>query len=433
MSSGTNYRVLVADDDPNVRNDILQRLLLDNYEVDAVDSGIIAMDYMNSREYDLAFFSVNLFDMNGLVLTQIARENGKDFRIIIISDRENLETAIDAKSMGANDFIIQPFEDLKDINAVAYRALENKRLEEEKERLFRQLQQSNRELAAAKQEIEAWSHELERKVQERTYELEQSRRQIQKYAEELKRSNEELKQLDAMKTDFLANISHELKTPLTAILGYSEIFMMGDENNISPQFKEFASMINDSGKQLLTLITDILSFSEIERGVMELNLQPVHIHEIIEPAVDEIQDKADQKQIHLHFERHDEYPAVNADPAKSKLALLKLLDNAVKFTPEGGSVTIRTEIKGNFLWTHVRDTGIGIPADQFDVIFQRMRQGDGSSTREYGGLGVGLSMAKELIELHNGSITVESEVGRGSCFSFSLPLVDPTSDDYGFN
>ncbi len=447
QTSSRQYRVLVADDNKNILNDIVKGLTTSygyghgsedyvaetaKYVVDTAESGAIALDFINIRDYDLAFFSASLFDMNGLLLTQIARGQGKEFRIIIVCDHANLETAIDALSMGANDFVIQPFEDLKAIEDVAYRAMEKQRLEEEKERLLVELQASNRALEIAKQEIEVWNHELEKKVSERTHELERSRYKIQEYADQLERKNEELKKLDAMKTDFLANISHELKTPLTAILGYSEIFIMGDENSISPQFKEFAMMINDSGKQLLTLITDLLYFSEIERGVMELTLQAIHVNDIIESALYEIEEKAKKKQIEITFNRRDDLPPVTADPQKVGLALLKVLDNAVKFTPEGGKVTITNSQKMSYILTSVQDTGVGIAEDQIGVVFERLRQGDGSSTREFGGLGMGLSMARQLIEMHNGTIFVESELEKGSCFTFSLPISDEKNEDFDY-
>lgn len=417
--------ILIVDQNPEVIDFMVAGLRHQNYTWEIARSGVMAMDMLNSGKYDLAIIDIAMPDIDGMVLTQIAKEARGDIKVIITTDKNHLEMTVDTLSLGASDFIIKPFEDVKEIRYKASHALEVKRLAAEKERLLQDLQRTNKELAGAKAEIEVWNKELEQKVQNRTKELEESKKKIQAFAQKLQQTNEELKKLDELKTDFLANVSHELRTPMTAILGYSEIFLEADNENISEQFKEFAQMIYDSGNQLFTLIQDLLYFSELEKGSMVLNRMSCQINTILCEAINEITDKTRSKNIEIHFMPNTNLPRLNLDQEKTKLAILKLLDNAVKFNSENGNIWIETKVESDRLIIFIKDDGVGIPKNNIPHIFKRFRQGDGSATREFGGVGMGLSMAKEIVAMQQGKLwLMETEIGVGSTFAMSFSITN---------
>ena len=415
--------ILLIDESQTVLDDLIVALHHGPYNLKTTNSGVMAMDDLYSGKYDVIIISISMPDVDGMVLTHIAKESNPESKVIITTPKASLEMTVEALNQGADDFVVKPFEDLAEIANKTERALQLKRLAAEKEQLLRDLKQTNAQLESAKAEIEKWNKELEKKVEARTLLLEQSRKKIQQYADELKIKNEELKKLDSLKTDFLANVSHELKTPLTAILGYSEIFLTADETHISSQFKEFSKMIHDSGKQLYSLIKDLLYFSELEKGNMVLIRTDCNINEVIQSAINEIWEKAEKKNISIHFDINKDVPLLYLDVEKTALAITKLLDNSVKFDTENGNIWITTHQENGSVVVYIKDDGEGIPEKSVGYIFERFRQGDGTSTREHGGVGMGLTMAKEIITMQNGRLWLaETQVGKGCTFAVSFPI-----------
>jgi signal transduction histidine kinase len=217
-------------------------------------------------------------------------------------------------------------------------------------------------------------------------------------------------------------MSHELRTPLNAIIGFSDVMLSGMTGKLEEKQKEFVGDIRDSGKHLLNLINDILDLSKIEAGRMELDVARFHMGTAIDNAMTLVRGRADRHGIALKTEVAPEVAEYDGDERKFKQILLNLLSNAVKFTPEGGSVTLKAARANGLYEISVHDTGIGIAPEDQGAIFEEFRQVGTDYARKAEGTGLGLTLTKRLVELHGGSIRVESAPGQGSTFTFTLPV-----------
>ena len=245
----------------------------------------------------------------------------------------------------------------------------------------------------------------------------------------LEAKNEELQHLDQLKDEFLANTSHELRTPLNGIIGIAESLIDGATGDLSPQTNGNLAMIAASGRRLSSLVGDILDFSKLRHQNIELELRPLDIRAIVDAVCILSQHLITHKNLHIINRISVDFPLAEADENRLQQIFYNLIGNAIKFTPEG-IVEISAIIlpKGNKsqIAITISDTGIGIPTNKLDRIFESFEQGEGSTAREYGGTGLGLTITKQLIELHRGEITVESEMGIGSRFTFTLPIAENT-------
>lgn len=241
--------------------------------------------------------------------------------------------------------------------------------------------------------------------------------------EALKQANNDLRRLDQLKDEFLANTSHELRTPLNGIIGLAESLIDGVAGPLLEKQRKNLMMIVQSGHRLSNLVNDILDFSQLKHKDIHLQIKPVGIKEIADIVCTFNQTIAKQKQLELVNLITGDLPLVAADENRVQQILYNLVGNSLKFT-DSGSVKISAELvsDNNQIAITVSDTGIGIPADKFDRIFESFEQADGSTAREYGGTGLGLAVTKKLVELHGGKITVTSTVGVGSQFTFTLPV-----------
>lgn len=245
---------------------------------------------------------------------------------------------------------------------------------------------------------------------------------------ELKLATARAERASQAKSEFLANMSHEIRTPLNGVLGVAAIGMRDTAESIS---RENFQRISDSGNHLLQVINDILDFSKIEAGKVQLELAPFSLAEAIDQVVGVVKEQANSKSLSLSSEIDDSVPAwVQGDAHRLKQILLNLLSNAIKFT-ESGNVLIQLSWKPNTAFASVTDTGIGMSADEIEKLFTPFEQGDASTTRRYGGTGLGLAISSQLTDLMGGRMTVESQPGKGSTFTLSLPLAvaEPPVDD----
>lgn len=225
------------------------------------------------------------------------------------------------------------------------------------------------------------------------------------------------------KSDFLANMSHELRSPLNAIIGFSEVLKEGLAGDLSARQKEYSGEIFNSGQHLLSLINDILDLSKIEAGKMTLEPETVDLPLLLESCLAIVREKALVHDIALKTRVAAELGQALVDVRKFKQMVYNLLANAVKFTPDGGSVLLEArKVSDSQFQFSVSDTGIGIPEKDMARLFAPFEQLDSSLARKYEGTGLGLSMVKRLAELHGGAVSVHSELGKGSCFTVSLPL-----------
>ncbi len=240
------------------------------------------------------------------------------------------------------------------------------------------------------------------------------------YAVELE-AVKQLRELDRSKRHFLANMSHELRTPLNNIIGFSRLLLKGIGGTLTEQQQQDLQIIYQDGLHLLGLINDLLDISQIEAGLMELEFQEVDLADLIHSVMATASALVRDKDIELHQEIAADLPKVEADTARVRQVLVHLLANAAKFT-ERGTITVRAWPADGQVMVSVSDTGSGIPPEDHERIFQRFDQGSLADGRRRNGAGLGLALCKEFVEMHGGSIQVESEVGKGSTFTFSLPV-----------
>ena len=256
--------------------------------------------------------------------------------------------------------------------------------------------------------------ELERKVEERTLELSASLEQQTAIMVQLEVANQH-------KSEFLANMSHELRTPLNAIIGFSEV--LGEEmfGAVNPKQAEYLEDINSSGKHLLALINDILDLSKIEAGKIELELSPIDMEAALADAMTLLRDRATKSSVVLALQCPEPIGTWIADVRKFKQIMVNLLSNAVKFTPSGGQVTVRAERIAGEVRIAVSDTGIGIRPQDQELVFEAFRQATGDYLQKSEGTGLGLALTRRFVELHGGRLSLQSEPGHGSTFTFNLP------------
>jgi two-component system, NtrC family, sensor kinase len=238
---------------------------------------------------------------------------------------------------------------------------------------------------------------------------------------EIEDKSRQLEAASRHKSEFLANMSHELRTPLNAVIGFSEVLIQRMFGDLNDKQDEYLKDIHASGQHLLSLINDILDLSKIEAGRMELAAAPFHLPTALENAVTLVKERAGRHGIALEVDIDPRLGEVVGDERKVKQVLLNLLSNAVKFTPEGGRISVKAGRKDGLVEIAVRDTGIGIAPEDQAAIFEEFRQVGSDETRKQEGTGLGLTLAKRFVELHGGRIWVESELGRGSTFAFTLP------------
>jgi signal transduction histidine kinase len=238
---------------------------------------------------------------------------------------------------------------------------------------------------------------------------------------EIQDKSRQLEIANQHKSEFLANMSHELRTPLNAIIGFSEVLLERMFGELNEKQDDYLKDIFSSGKHLLSLINDILDLSKIEAGRMELDVETFDVPSALDNALTLVRERAQRHGIALGLEVDPALGELRADERKFKQILLNLLTNAVKFTPDGGKVDVRARLADGVLQVAVADTGIGIAAADQAAVFEEFKQVGRHYTNKQEGTGLGLALTKRFVELHGGTLTLESEPGKGSTFTFTLP------------
>ena len=269
----------------------------------------------------------------------------------------------------------------------------------------------------------------------------ESFRELEDKNQKLQVAYDRLKELDRLKSNFLATVSHELRTPLTSIIGYSEMLVEGLAGDLTKEQREFVQTIRDKGDQLLALIKGLLDLSKLESGTMSLRKNHVDVAALVKDVVSTMAPTARKKEVELAFEVEKGLPSIWADAERLRQVLLNLTENAIKFTPVSGSVRLVAKLTGmdaqssgdaggmvllgarrTGVELRVADTGIGIPETERTRVFDAFYQVDSSSTREAGGTGLGLSIVKRLVDGHDGSVRIEANQPRGSVFIVTIPV-----------
>lgn len=271
------------------------------------------------------------------------------------------------------------------------------------------------------------------------YSVRESYRALEEKTARLEGALARLKELDRLKSNFLGTVSHELRTPLTSIIGYSEMLAEGMAGPLTTEQAEFVRTIHGKGEQLLALIMGLLDLSKLDSGTMSLRQAPVQIANVLDDVVTTLRPVAQKKGVELVLDEADAEIDLVGDPERLRQVFVNLVDNAVKFTPKEGTVTLRTKIvdapsdaedsAGSVLFAPLRkalevrvsDTGIGISPGEREKVFDAFYQVDSSSTREYGGTGLGLSIVRRIVQAHGGTVVIEGNEPSGAVFVVTLP------------
>lgn len=342
-----------------------------------VDESILKK--VEEEKYDIILLSYELPGMNGLEILASLQYKELSGPVIMLADAANEEFAPQAMRDGAYDYIIREKGFEKGLLVVIHNALNAFHALKERERL-------QKEIAAKKSELEA--------------------------------ANRKLQQLDKIKSDFVSNVAHEFRTPLTIIKGNVDLVNKGGLGSVAPAQKEMLDSAINIVNRLSRLVNDLLDISKIESGKMELKKEPLDINAIIEENLVTFDKVIKDKKQRLQKDLAKDIPRINADKDKVTQVFVNLLSNAMKYTPESGQISIKTVSLEKEIMVEISDTGEGVAPDNLDKIFDKFTR---VTAEKKEGTGLGLPIAKDIISLHKGRIWVKSEFGKGSQFYFTLP------------
>ncbi len=382
MSSPIN--ILVTDDNAATLKTLSAGLEDIGYRVTTAAIGKEALELIKEKPFSILITDIKLPDISGLEILEAAKEINPETAVIMITGHASIETAVDAINEGAYAYILKPVA-MTELETILNNALREQRLLIENRELVESLQQSNKRLEEA---------------------------------------NRALEQVSQTKSDFMAKMSHELRTPLNSIIGFSEVLL---DNKMAPGDKathdEFLHYIHISTKHLLNLIDGILDLSKVESGKIALEPGDFDLALLVEDVKMTVLPMLMAKKQTLEIEIGDGIPPVFADESKMRQIFLNLISNAHKFTPEGGKIRVACKMENpHLLHCSVIDNGIGISPQDHQRIFEEFGQAEGNTSTKGQGAGLGLSIARRLVELHGGNIWLASEVGCGSNFTFSIPI-----------
>jgi signal transduction histidine kinase len=380
MSSAT--KILVTDDEVATLKTLSAGLEDMGYRVTTALNGKEALALIRKRGFNIIIADIKLPDISGLEILETAKELNPETAIIMITGHASIETAVDAINEGAYAYILKPVT-MNELETTINNALREQRLLIENRELVESLQQSNKRLEEA---------------------------------------NRALEQVSQAKSDFTARMSHELRTPLNSIIGFSELMLDQVPGPVNKKQRQCLEDILSSGRHLLGLIDQVLDLAKIESGKTELKLTEVALTEVIESLKTAMLPILTPRKQSLNIRVEEGLPRVYADEAKLRQVFFNLLSNSSRFTPEGGKIEIEAVRNGTSCRVSVVDNGIGIKKEDQMRIFEPFCQLDNAPTRGGGGTGLGLAVVKQIVEKHGGHIWVESEYGKGSRFTFTLPL-----------
>jgi signal transduction histidine kinase len=377
-------KILVTDDELNTLKTLSANLEDMGYRVATATNGREALELIRKRGFNIVIADIKLPDISGLEILETAKELNPETAVIMITGHASLETAVDAINEGAYAYILKPVT-MSDLETTLNNALREQRLLVENRELVESLQQSNKRMEEA---------------------------------------NRALEQVSQAKSDFTARMSHELRTPLNSIIGFSEVLL---SQKMSPAdratHEEFLGYIHISAEHLLHLIDSILDLSKIEAGKLSLEPREFDFRVLLEDVKITVLPMFTAKKQTLNIEIGKGVNSVFADEPKMRQIFVNLLSNAHKFTPKGGRIKVVCQMENpHLLHCSVIDNGIGISPQDQQKIFEEFGQVKKNPADNAKGVGLGLSIAKRLVELHGGSIWVVSEPGGGSTFTFTIPL-----------
>ncbi|WP_375509957.1 hybrid sensor histidine kinase/response regulator [uncultured Nostoc sp.] len=391
-------KILVVDDDEVDRMVVRCGLTKAGIkmELSEVGNGNDAFSILSTTAYDCVFLDYRLQDQYGLTLIQQLRSSEIKVPLVVLTGQEDEQTAVQLLKAGATDYLSKSRISPENLAQVLRSAI----------RVYR----AEMQVALAKDQLRESHEQLIRKNQE----LERQQQQFQM-------QNFKLSEASLLKSHFLATMSHELRTPMNAIIGFSQILLRPKFAQLTHQQADMVERILNNGKHLLMLVNEVLDFSKLEAGQLDLKAEIFDVSKVINLAVSEMRSLAEAKNLSLLVQTNLQNTSVFNDPVRVKQILINLLSNAIKFT-ESGEVWVEVkELPANRVAIMVRDTGIGIASRDFKRIFEAFRQVDQSLTRKYPGTGLGLAIINSLVRIMGGKIFLESKLGSGSMFKIELP------------
>ena len=375
--------ILVIDDDVPRLKTLSAGLQDMGHKVTTAAIGREAMALLRKQPFNIVITDIKLPDISGREILEATKEINPEVAVIMITDCANLETAVSSIDEGAYAYILQP-EAMNELKIMINNALREQELLIKNRKLVDSLQHSNKSLAETNRALEQASH---------------------------------------AKSDFMAKMSHELRTPLNVIIGFAELMLDKVPGEINDEQRQCLDDILTSGQHLLGLINDILDLSKIEAGKV-LRLTNIALPDVIESLRSAMMSILDARKQSLDVELEEGLPMVYADKARVRQVLFNLLSNSTKFTPDGGKLKIEAVRDGDWCQLSVVDNGTGIKEEDWERIFDPFYQADSSMPKREEGTGLGLALVRQIVEQHGGRVWVESEYGKGSRFTFTLPLAD---------
>lgn len=397
--------VLIIDDTPLnivILTDILKS---EGYVLLSATDGEEGLQTALERKPDLVLLDLVLPGLMGIDVLEILKREQPETTVILTTAYGSEETAIQALRRGVSDYIInkRPF-DANEVREVVRRALTEARLRQENARL-------QRELTLANQQLKEYSGYLEHSVQE------------------LRNANERLKELDRAKAAFFSMISHELRHPLTIAKGYIEL-VNGSSTSLDAETRGFLEIAEQNLRNLASMVDDLLDLSRMEAGHYQVDRQAERVSALINQTLLAQGASANIKELKLESNLPDGLPLISADPLRIAQVLSNLVDNAIKFTPAGGRVTLSARDAGHDVEFIIGDTGVGIERNELDKIFDRFYQVKNPAIPNAGGAGLGLAICREIIRLHGGQIWAVSQPGKGTEIHFTIPKIMETESPH---
>ncbi|BAY96598.1 response regulator receiver sensor signal transduction histidine kinase [Tolypothrix tenuis PCC 7101] len=391
-------KILVVDDDEVDRMAVRRALKQAGVSMELSEVGVCndAISTLKTTTYDCVFLDYRLPDADGLTLIQKLRALEIKVPIVVLTGQGDDQIAVELMKAGATDYLSKAKVSAEILAQVLRNAIRVHRAEMQAALAHQQLKESNEQLLRKNQE------------------LERQRQQIHL-------QNLRLLEASRLKSQFLATISHELRTPMNAIIGFSQILLRPKFGQLTNQQKDMVERILNNGKHLLMLLNEVLDFSKLEAGRFELKPEWVDLPKIIDATVAEVSSLAEVKNLSLSVQIDLENPLIFNDSSRIQQILVNLLSNAIKFTESGNIGVEVSQLPTDSIAITVRDTGIGIASRDFKLIFEAFRQVDQSITRKYPGTGLGLAIVDSLVKMMNGKIILKSLLGVGSMFRIELP------------
>jgi len=387
-------RILVVDDELSVR-EAIRIILKDHYEVASKDSAETAIEYLKSNDIDLVFLDILMPGMSGLEALKIIKAQHHSPEVVIVTATRTVKNAVEAMRHGAFEYVTKPF-DVDEIKLIAERAIENHHLVLECSSLKQQMEQ----------EKERFYKELEEKVRERTAELEEANSRLRETHEQLVRS-EKLASLG----ELVAGVAHELNNKLLPVLAYSQLLK---EQEFPESILRYVDTIEKSASGAASVVSSLLNFARPSSSTRNL----VDLNATIRDTLALLDYKVRASNVSVDVQLDDKLPLTLADEKQIAQVFLNVINNAFQaMEPRGGLLTIRSNRKGNEIFFSICDTGCGIPKEHLLKIFDPF-----FSTKGSGGTGLGLSVSHGLIHAHQGEISVDSKVGKGTTFTIRLPI-----------